>query len=510
MTFNNPIVPGFHPDPSVCRVNDDFYLVTSTFEYFPGIPIFHSKDLINWEKIGHCITRDSQLTLTKGNPNGAGIYAPTIRHNNGIFYVITTNVGGCENFFVTSTDPYGEWSDPVVLDCLGIDPSLYFEDNRAYYTGCNEGKIYLCEIDPLTGKLLSERKNIWCGSGGHFPEGPHLYKKDEWYYLVISEGGTELGHMITVARSKSIDGKYISYENNPILSNRSKGLYPIASTGHSDIFDDSNGNWWAVCLGTRIITYPQKHNLGRETMLVPVKWDRNEWPVMGNNGIVEQAIDSVLLPNGDNTLEQSTHNNILDDFKLGVLSIDWNYIYTKDDSLYNIEKNKGLILKGNRFSISDDEVKAWIGRRQQHHDVSVVTKMIFEPSYEGNEAGLTIYLNNKHHYELFLTVIDGQRVVAFRRQIGSLWKIENIIPYDNSEIYLKLDASKEYYKFSFSSDGVNYDEVGIGETKYLTTEVGGIFTGNYIALYASGNGNDLQSEVLYEYLSYEPVSTEKS
>ena len=190
--YQNPIIPGFHPDPSVCRVGEDYYLVNSSFCYFPGVPLFHSKDLVNWEQIGNCLTRESQVKLTNAGTWG-GIYAPTIRYNEGVFYMITTNVSDKGNFLVHTTDPRGEWSEPVWIKQGGIDPSLYFEDGKCYLVSNPDVGIYLCEINPMTGEQLSESKRIWNGTGGRHPEGPHIYKKDGWYYLLISEGGTEYG-----------------------------------------------------------------------------------------------------------------------------------------------------------------------------------------------------------------------------------------------------------------------------------------------------------------------------
>ena len=191
--FQNPVIPGFHPDPSVCRAGDDFYLVNSSFQYFPGVPLFHSKDLIHWEQIGHCLTRPSQLKLDGASAWG-GIYAPTIRYNDGMFYMITTNVSDKGNFIVHTTDPHGEWSEPVWLKQEGIDPSLYFENDKCYLVSNPDIGIWLSEINPMTGEQLTPSKRIWNGTGGRHPEGPHIYKKDGWYYLLISEGGTEYGH----------------------------------------------------------------------------------------------------------------------------------------------------------------------------------------------------------------------------------------------------------------------------------------------------------------------------
>ena len=193
--YRNPVLPGFYPDPSVCRVGDDYYMVNSTFCYFPAVPVHHSRDLIHWEQIGHCITRPTQTRLQNiGVWNG--IYAPTIRHHDGTFYMVTTNVSDGGNFYVTTKDPAGEWSDPIYVREGGIDPDLFFDDDGKTYllSAQGAGEIHLAEIDLKTGRLLSRSEIIWRGTGGRCAEGPHMYKKDGWYYLMIAEGGTEYGH----------------------------------------------------------------------------------------------------------------------------------------------------------------------------------------------------------------------------------------------------------------------------------------------------------------------------
>ena len=234
--YQNPVISGMHPDPSVCRVGDDFYLVNSSFQFFPGVPIYHSKDLVNWEQIGNVLNRPSQLYL-KDAASWAGIYAPTIRYHEGTFYMITTNCSDKGNFIVHTTDPAGEWSDPIWLKQGGIDPSLYFEDGKCYLVSNPTDCIYLSEIDPKTGEQLSESKALWTGTGGRYPEAPHIYKKDGWYYLLISEGGTEMGHKVTIARSKNIDGPYSPNPSNPILTHIDQQAQsnPIQGTGHADL-----------------------------------------------------------------------------------------------------------------------------------------------------------------------------------------------------------------------------------------------------------------------------------
>ncbi|OPJ64652.1 glycoside hydrolase family 43 protein [Clostridium oryzae] len=500
MQYKNPVIPGFHPDPSICRVGEDYYLVTSSFEYFPGIPLFHSKDLVHWEQIGHCLTRSSQIKLTKGFPNTTGIYAPTIRYNNGRFYVITTNVtysdeGG--NFIVWTDDPYGEWSDPIWVDLPGIDPSLFFDDHgRVYYTGTYHN-IFLCEIDITTGKLISERKDIWGGTGGADPEGPHLYKIDGYYYLFISEGGTAQCHMLTAARSKSIDGPYIPCPRNPVLTNRSLPL-PIRAVGHADIIQAHNESWWAVCLGIRPVPYPDRHHLGRETFLAPVKWAEDGWPIFGNNGSIDLTMEADCLPE-----IKYSERSIRDDFDSSKLDFCWNFIYNPDNALWSLGEKKGyLTLRGNEINLDDKETSAWLGRRQEHMECRARTKLNFRLEKDGEEAGLSIFLNCDHHYEIALTRIDNERRIIFRRRIGSLWKVENNIKYDRDEVVFEMNATPNTYSFGYVDERGDLIPVGKGEVHYLSTEVGGKFTGNYIVLYATGNGNKCSNPAYFDWFDY--------
>ena len=520
MQYKNPIIPGFHPDPSICRVEDDYYLVTSSFEFFPCIPLFHSKNLIDWELIGYCISNSSYIPLTKGTPNASGIYAPTIRYHNGRFYVICTNVataettaGRCGNFIISASDPYGEWTPPIWLKCGGIDPSLFFDaDGKVYFCG-TDGGIYLCRINPDTGEILSEQKFIWQGTGGCCPEGPHIYRREDWYYLMIAEGGTEYGHMETIARSRCIDGPYEAYEKNPILTNRSLGL-PIMATGHADLVEDKSGNWWAVCLGIRPLSYPPRHNLGRETFLVPVTWTPDGWPVLGNQGVVEERVTinipetavpaafenvSLAVPKGEEPYE------IFDDFTSPALRLRWTYLYNPD--LHYIKHSaNGLSLQGMATTLSDAEVSTFLAFRQEHFACTVRLKLEFSPRSEGEEAGISVYLNRDHHYEMALTRIEDEICVIMRRKIGSLWKIEQKAVYDSTEIYMELDAAKEEYRFSYSRDGRTFSKLGCGEAKYLTTEVGGAFTGNFFALYATGNGKVCTDAACIKWINYKAAT----
>ena len=469
--FTNPILPGFHPDPSMCRVGEDFYLVTSTFEFFPGLPIYHSRDLIHWEVIGHGLSRTSQMPLVTGGANAFGIYAPTIRFINGRFYLICTNVAPNEkragNFIIWTDDIYGAWSEPIWLDLPGIDPSLFQDDDgTVYYTG-TDGDIYLATVDLATGKT-GARIHLWAGAGYADIEGPHLYKKDGWYYLLISEGGTSYGHMLTMARSRNITGPYASYENNPVLTNRSTNE-KLQATGHADLFQDAAGNWWAVCLAVRPISYPLRHLLGRETNLMPVVWPENEWPVFGDNGHIKLEISGPLP---ETSIPEGTTE-------------DWVSRYEWDDELL-VKKETQVLLHPNTTTLSDEGKLAFCAIRQTDFDTELSGEFSL-PELGSCEAGLTAYLNPRHHYEIALQQDDnGKRQLFLRRQIGSLWKVEKEIPVtDTSAVKLILAATKETYTFSYQFAGQDPVTLGTGETQYLTTEVGGVFTGILLGAYAT-------------------------
>ncbi|HEX6764246.1 MAG TPA: glycoside hydrolase family 43 protein, partial [Polyangiaceae bacterium] len=298
--YRNPVIPGFHPDPSVCRVGDDYYLVTSSFEYFPGIPIFTSRDLVNWRQIGHVLTRASQDPLANV-ASSEGVFAPTIRYANGTFYVVSSIVSGGDLFYVTATDPAGSWSEPHWLNesVFGMDPSLFFDDDgKVYYTRHGDGEqggIFQSEINLTTGQLAAAPREIWGGTGGVWPEGPHLYKINGTYYLMIAEGGTSFDHMETVARSSSPWGPFESFSGNPILTHKGRTGNPIQATGHGDLVQTQNGSYWLVFLGIRPPD-GSHHHLGRETFLAPVTFNAQNWPVVNGGNAIALTQSTMGLP----------------------------------------------------------------------------------------------------------------------------------------------------------------------------------------------------------------------
>ena len=480
--FKNPVISGFYPDPSICRVGDDYYLVNSTFHYFPGVPIFHSKDLVNWEQIGNCLSRESQLNLNNTAPSG-GIYAPSIRYNEGLFYMITTNVSDKGNFFVYTDNPRGEWSDPVWLSQGGIDPSLYFEDGKCYMTSIPGGGISLCEIDIKTGKQLTETKKIWNGTGGRYPEGPHIYKKDGWYYLLIAEGGTEYAHKVTIARSRDIYGPYESNPANPIMTNMNMNaqMNPIQGIGHADFVQAHDGSWWLVCLGFR----PQSglhHMLGRETMLVPFTWEKNAWPVVNGDGIVNIDMECQTLPL--TTIKPKDTKTNFDQPELG---LEWNYLYNPVKTNYSLSDRKGYLrLKPSKIQIDDLGTPTFVGRRQQHIDCVATTCVELNNSDIDEEAGISVLMTNQFHYDLFVKQLnDGKQAVSLYYRLGDLAHTEKEVILPKGKVYLQVKADKDYYNFYYSTDNKKYNNLGRMDVKFISSETAGGFTGIYFGLFAS-------------------------
>lgn len=509
MKFTNPVITGFHPDPSVCRVGSDYYLVTSSFEYFPGIPIFHSTDLVNWKQLGHVLTRESQLPLTRIYSLGPsqGIFAPTIRYHQGRFYVITTNITTTKNFYVWADHPEGPWSEPIIIeDWGGIDPSLFFdEDGKVYISGTGafgtdepEG-IYQAELDIESGKLLSEKQLIWKGTGGSSPEGPHLYKINGWYYLLIAEGGTEYGHMVTISKSRSPYGPFDSNPNNPILSNRSSDK-PIQATGHADLVQAADCTWWAVFLGIRPVGYPKRHHLGRETNLASVQWTEEGWPIIGNAGRAEVEYDVLSLPLG-NPEQWQGH----EDFNNPILSPVWNFYRNPPVGSWSLTERHGwLTLHGQGCTLNDTGSPAFVGRRQQHLNCEISTLMEFIPKEDGEEAGLTVFMNENYHYEIAKTLQNGKSLILFRRQIGSLWKVETEVEYDEPTVILGIKANDFGFTFTFTSSNGEEITIGRGESSMLSTEVAGGFTGLFFGMYATGNGKASIAPAHFDYFNYKP------
>ncbi|MBE3564095.1 MAG: glycoside hydrolase family 43 protein [Thermogemmatispora sp.] len=518
MQVQNPIIPGFHPDPSICRVDDDYYLVTSSFEYVPGVPVFHSRDLVHWQCLGYCLTRPEQLPLPRSEPS-LGIFAPTIRFHQGNFYMVTTNMdlqaerGGRSNFYVTARDPRGPWSDPIWLEQGGIDPSLFFDDDgRVYLTSTAEGQeqgIQQSEIDPVTGRLLTKPRLLWRGTGGAYPEGPHLYKIDGRYYLMIAEGGTSYGHMETLVRGPTPWGPWEACPHNPILSHRSL-LSPIQATGHADLVQAQDGSWWLVCLGIRPQPFTGLHQLGRETFLAPVVWDSRGWPHVGENGRLKQTFEGPQLPS-----VSWPARAVRDDFDQPTLGLDWNFLRWPPPGSWSLAARPGFLrLLGNTATLDQGHAVAFVGRRQEHGQCTVTAQLEFASQIEGHEAGLTVWMNREHHYEIAVLCQEGEHWVIVRRRIGSLAAIVARERVEAGPITLGIRAIQptqpafgavSLYLFSYTQGEAGRRELAQGEARYLTSEVAGGFTGVYFALYATTNGRSGTAVADFDWVEYQPA-----
>ncbi|MBN1867936.1 glycoside hydrolase family 43 protein [Candidatus Sumerlaeota bacterium] len=498
MPYTNPIVPGFHPDPSVCRVGEDYFLVTSTFEYFPGVPIYHSRDLIHWRAIGHCLTRPSQLPL-EGAPSSRGVYAPTIRFHKDVFYTTTTNTSGGGNFFVTASDPAGEWSEPIWVDQKGIDPSLLFDDDGKIYYTTNRNKQ--SEIDVRTGKRLTEVRQTWPGTGGGWMEAPHLYKIDGLYYLLVAEGGTSRGHMVCVARSKDPWGPFESHPDNPILSNR-RLPGPLQATGHADLFQAHDGSWWMVFLAIRDIPsgFPHMHLLGRETCLAPIDW-KDGWPVVRGGDTIGLEVDAA--PPGP--LCPWPVAPTRDDFDSPRLDLSWVSLRNPNPADRSLTERPGYLrLHGSAVTLDDVASPAFVCRRQQHFRFRAATLLDFIPREENEEAGLTVFANEKHHYEIALARIEGKRHAIVRRRIGDLTAIvAREAVGEEGPVRLEMSGDETLYRFSCCLPGEREPRVlATAMTRYLTTEVAGGFTGAMIGLYATGRGRPCDAPADFDWFDY--------
>ena len=481
MKVQNPIIKGFYPDPSICEAEGKYYLACSSFQYMPGVPIFESEDLISWKQVANCLTRTSQIELHR-IPSSGGVFAPTLRYHEGTFYMVTTNDTYGKNFYISTRDIYGEWSEPIFVDQGGIDPSLLFDNGKVYFTSNANGPdgkpcIFQCEIDIATGKKLTDSIPVWSGSGGRYLESPHLYHIGDWYYLTAAEGGTEYGHMITYARSKNPFGPFEGYADNPVLTNKNLGgnLNPIQGIGHGDLIQDHKGNYYFVCLGFRQSgTWQAYHHLGREVFLAPVFWQKDGWFTAGDHGTVTEWMEMELSG------KQDPHRYDVSFKTTGKDDLRWSYLRDYHKENYEFTK-KGLRLRGTEITLNEADTPTFIGIRQSEFDTHLTVKV----SGDAKEAGITFYMDEDQHYDLALVNECGSRYVILRLKVGDAESVKRseLLPAGCEQVELQIHSDADKYYFSYLIDDKE-EKLGNARTKYLSSEVAGGFTGVLMAMYA--------------------------
>jgi xylan 1,4-beta-xylosidase len=492
-TVANPVIPGFHPDPSICRVGADYYLACSSFEYFPGVPVFHSHDLVHWTQIGNALDRPSQLRLPPDTPASGGIYAPTLRHHDGRFWLIVTNVNDGGNLLVTTTDPAGPWSDPVRLPGVaGIDPDLAWDENGDCW--CTTAGIGQVRIDPHTGRTVGPAHRLWSGTPGvGCPEAPHLYRVGDYWYLLIAEGGTERGHGVSIARGGTPTGPFEPCPANPILTHRSSD-HPIQNTGHADLVQAPDDSWWMVLLGVRPHGgSPGWHVIGREVFLAPVRWV-DGWPVVGDLSLALPAPGWPLRPGP--VLPRR------DDFDLSGIHPRWISPRDRPEQHYGTKERAGWLTLHARGGSLDDPDIVFLGRRQQH--LSCRVRTLIDPS--AGRGGLAVRFDEPHHYEI--EAASGEvRVLA---RIGPLRTTvaSRPVPAGPLVLGIQVTATRTAEEGRTGPDTLSlgveepdgaFTVLATLDGRYLSTEVAGGFTGRVIGMYASAG------TVHFDWFDYEPL-----
>lgn len=514
-TITNPILAGFYPDPSICRAGKDYYLVNSTFSYYPGLPIFHSTDLVNWKQIGFAMDRPEQLDLDS-LPVSLGLFAPAIRYYKGLFYITCTVVGKAGNFVITARNPKGPWSNPVWLPGIkGIDPSLFFDDDGKLYIVHNSEApdnkplyqghctIRLAELDINTFQIKGEetilvnggtdiaQKPIWI-------EGPHLYKYKGYYYLLCAEGGTEYNHSEVIFRSKKAAGPYESYAGNPVLTQRTLDANrkrPVTSTGHADLVAAADGNWYAVFLGCR--PYAGDHyNTGRETYMAPVQW-KEGWPIiLPANAPVPASF--AITAGEKNNGEYGSNYHFKDDFKRPELNNRYQFLRTLHTPWYHINNVTGaLTLQLQAATCAGKGNPSFIGYRQSHGNGYAATSLSFKPLHENEKAGLIVFQNEQSYYYLCQSLENDQPVLQLYRGPGKgnaaaapeLIAKQKITLSTHDPLQLKIQASGSVYAFYYATQNGRWQLLSNNvPANILSTHTAGGFVGCMYAMYVTSNG----------------------
>ncbi|PTN09463.1 glycoside hydrolase family 43 protein [Mangrovibacterium marinum] len=504
--YYNPILPGWYSDPSICSNGKDYFMVTSTFSFFPGVPLFHSTDLMNWKQVGHVLDRPEQLPLD-GQRTSEGIFAPAISYNphNQTWYMITTNIRK-GNFFVKTKDPFGAWSDPVWLpDVHGIDPSFFFDDDgKAYivnndepdggstYEGHRAIRVLQFDVESektfgpsimlVNGGVNLAEKPIWI-------EGPHLYKINGNYFLMCAEGGTSVNHREVIFKGDTPTGKFKPWANNPILTQKHLDpdrALPITCAGHADLITKDNGQWWSVFLACRPIDN-EFENLGRETYLMPVHWSQDGFPYITKG---DELVPRIIQMEGVKRDTSATFGNFekVDDFDRSELALEWMALRGPATGLYSLTENPGyLTLKCADVASNELKTPAYLSRRLQHHKFECSTSLYFNPQSESESAGLLLYKDETHQYLMVLAKVGNQLQTQLKKvgRGGAELLASQKIGQTDGPVKLKVSSNgREFSFFYTTADEWNLLASKV-DARYLSTAESYGFTGTNIGLYAS-------------------------
>lgn len=506
--YNNPVQRGFFPDPSVIRVGEDFYMVNSSFQYFPAIPISHSKDMVHWEIIGHAITNPEWLDLSEIK-DSHGIWAPDISYVDGIYYIFATlRLNGDGNstnkvlrrqLLVTASNPAGPYSQPSWLEVDNIDPSHFVDDDGKHYMIIAPG-IKVVPLNETGTKVVGEVINAWDGTGERCSEGPHILKKDGWYYAIVAEGGTGYGHGMNVGRSKRLEGPYESSPYNPVMRQKDS-FAPIQRTGHGKLVQDQKGDWWCYYLCGR----PNNHQyttIGRETALDKVEWTDDGWfTINGGNG-PSMVHESPKLP--VHCFPKWTR----DDFDCDKLNLNWEFVRKPAYGSFSLTERPGYFriwtLDGQLMEIRS---KNTLLRREQELNYTASTKVEFYPDREGEQAGLTCYYSTATYARCAVCYREGRKLQLVINRNHGEELISEISDVKEQPVYLKVLVNKLKRTFYYSYDNKEWMLVGeLEDCIYLCDE--GVpddpkrHTGTLVGIYANNGGCGTRKPADFDFFEY--------
>lgn len=537
--IQNPILRGFNPDPSVVRVGEDYYIATSTFEWFPGVQIHHSRDLVHWRLLTRPLNRPSQLNML-GDPDSCGVWAPCLTYGDGVFYLIYTDVKrygrtsqpgsvgaglrDMHNYLVTSPTINGEWSDPIFLNSSGFDPSLFHDDDGRKYLvnmlwdhrpGKNRfGGIVLQEYSLTEQKLIGERYNIFKGTAIGFTEAPHLYKRNGYYYLITAEGGTGWGHAVTMARSRELLGPYELHPDTYVLTSRNRPDAALQRAGHADLVEAQNGDTYLVYLCGRPLHNRGRCTLGRETAIQRMVWSADNWLYTENHDALAQAETPApeLLPH------PFPAASTREDFDSPILPMDFQWLRSPwPEELFSLTVRPGYLRLFGRETPGSMFRQALIARRQQAHCYSAATVVEFEPEHYQQQAGLICYYNGAKFHYLYIstdeTVGKHIRVMTSHPELPDIFTAPIPIA-ANAPVHLRAEVDYERLRFAYRVDSEDWQWLPEQfDASILSDEAGPLTAPNFTGAFVGMACQDLAGTVqpadfdFFDYREREYAST---